>query len=349
LKDHNLSIAPVYLSNSFFNDIPIEMIQLENTKYDKYDIIIQNTLPTLFEKRPGYNIGIYYSDTKNLQKSIFINKINIMDELWVCSESEKESLIKSGVTIPITVIGVGLNIDTLEINKDISPLDIEDLQDKFIFYCIGNYDERQNIGSVIIAYNREFSNDSNVRLIIKTNVNGKIDPTVSNEIQKTIIELKSKLRLYNRMNLYGNEIIICGDITKQQIMSLHKTGHCFVLSAKSECHSNDALEALYFGNNVLCTKDIHVASILKDHCVTVDSTETPIIMTNPPAYFLYNSWETWNEIHILDLQKKMREQYNAWKQGAISQNNNREWLLNNHSYTSISNKIKDRLCQLSGI
>ena len=341
IDEYTISSIPIYMSNNIDNNINSNLIETEHTSSEKYDVVIQNVLPNLFEKHPGHNIGIYYSETKSLDNSLFIKKINLMDELWVSSQSEKDHLEKSGVTILISIIPIPLDTDRLkEYDKTISKLHIPDIDNCFIFYILAEYNERKNIESAIIAFNREFSNNNDVKLIIKTRISGISDEDNQQQITNKILELKKKLRLYRNIDLYPNEILISNKLRMEQIVSLHKTGDCLLVPSRGEAYCIPALEALYFSRQVICTEGIHTESILGDMCTTVKSMEIPIVIESPPAPHIYTGWETWNEISILDLQKKMRMSINK------KEKKNRDWVVDNFSYKTISNKIKDRLCQL---
>ena len=342
LQNHTLSSVPIYMAHNIDNNVSQEILNIENTYCDKFDVIIQNVLPNYFERHDGYNIGIYYSETKNLNRSFFINKINLLNELWVSSDSEKYHLTKSGVTIKISVIPIPLDTESLDQYVDVDPLEIPGIQSTFNFYMLADYIERKNIEAAVIAFNREFSHEKNtVNFIIKTGINGLNNQQSQTEITKDILQMKTKLRLYNQVHLYSNEILITNILNRQQIMSLHKTGNCLLVPSRGEAYCRPALEALYFNNTVICTDKIHTCSILKNNCIRVKSMEVPVMVDRPPAPHIYTGWETWNEISILDLQKQMRLVFNNRRS-----NNTRDWVKNNFSYQAMSKKIEEQLCQL---
>lgn len=340
IEGHTVSAAPIYMSNNLDNDIDPELVGIENTYCDKFDVIIQNVLPNYFERHDAYNIGIYYSETKNLNKSVFIEKINLLDELWVSSQSEKETLETSGVTCLISVVPIPFNSNLLDSMSNVKPLDIPITKDAFNFYVVAEYTERKNIEAAVIAFNREFSNDTNVNLILKTRIQQVNDQQNQQKITDDFLKLKSKLRLYNRIELYANEILISRPLTYEQVIALHKMGNCLLVPSRGEAYCKPALEALYFGNQVICTEGIHTCSILQGKCTTAESMEVPIIVNQPPAPHIYTGWETWNEISIIDLQKKMRQAVD------MDSPDTSDWVKHNFSYDAIADKIRERLCQL---
>lgn len=343
IEEYTVSCVPIYMSNNISRELPWDILQAEQTYCDNFDVIIQNVLPNFFEKHNGYNIGIYYSETHNLKYSLFIDKINLLDELWVSSESEKEELQKSGVNIKISIVPIPMDTDLLDKNLNIMPLDIQQTQNSFNFYMLAEYAERKNIEAGIIAFNREFYNDKNVSLTIKTRINHLNDEQNQKHISETVLNLKKKLRLFNHLELYTNEILITSRMNEQQICSLHKTGDCLLVPSRGEAYCRPVLEALYFGNQVICTEDIHTQSIVPNQCIFVKSHRVPIVIDNPPAPHIYTGWETWNEIDILELQKQMRRVFNERYNQPIS---HKDWVKENFSYQNIANTIKKILCQL---
>ena len=134
-------------------------------------IVIQHVLPDYFEYMPGYNIGIIFTETKRLNNNQWIYKINILDELWVNTQSEKDTLKKSGVTIKISVVPMPIDTEYLEGNlSNLEAFSIPEIKDKYVFYFIGDYSSRKNIDDLIRAYNLEFTSYDDVILLIKTSV-----------------------------------------------------------------------------------------------------------------------------------------------------------------------------------
>jgi len=349
LTGHNIAIAPIYMGNTANLKLKDELLELENKKFEKYDIIIQNVLPIFFEKQEGYNIGIHYNETKNLKNSLFIDKMNLMDELWVCSESEKQTLIKAGVKCKINIVPIPIDIEELKTYENVEPTKIPALENKFVFYIMGDYIERKNLHAAIIAYNLEFTKENDVGFLIQSNIpNQTLDESIK-KIQEDIINLKKKLRLYNNSSLYNNEVIVSSNLDLENRISLYKACNCLIIPSRAEAYSDIAFESLYVGNSIICNKDLHLSNLLNDF-YGVESYEVPCIMNNPANPIFYTSWETWNEINILDLQNKMRETYNKGKENnideVIKKAKGKSWVVNNFSFEKISNKMKEILCQL---
>ena len=316
----------------------------EKAVTEKPKIVIQNVIADHFECMPGYNIGITSTETKRLNNNFWIYKINLLDELWVNSESEKETLQNSGVTIKISVIPMPIDTDYLEGNLDnIEKLAIPELEGRYVFYFIGEHNDRSNVKNLIRAFNLEFTSRDNVNLLLKTSVGG-INPQQANKnLYEEIRNIKASMRIHGNPQSYPAEIIITHDMTEEQMLSVHKLGNCFVSASYCESISIPALYATYMDRSVIVTQGTHLESLMKGACATVKSIEVPVITDTPPLPHIYTAHERWMQPDILDLGRVMRKEYDyAIAQQAMT-GKGKEYILNNFSYKSTAAKIKENL------
>jgi len=345
LERTGLEVAsqPIYMNKHYQPDGAIW--QTEKQLPNKPKIVIQNVIPDYFEYMPGYNIGIIFTETKNLARNPWIYKINLLDELWVNTESEKEVLEQGGVNIKISVIPIPIDTDYLEGNLDnIDSLNIPELIDEFVFYFIGDYVDRNNIDTIIQAYNQEFTCHDNVKLVIKTSIPGQVAETAQQTIVNALKRVKQNMRIFLNPKLYPNEIIITQPLTNDQTLSLHKTCHCFVTASRGESFSIPTIYAAYMNKRIICTDGIHTHSALPHKADYVSSIEVPVYTESPPIKTLYTSRETWMEPSLLDLRRAMREAYNNPREQSHSLDTQAsEYVINNFSYQAIADKIKENL------
>lgn len=291
LTGHNISLKPIYMASGNGPELPSEFIAAENNKLDKIDVIIQHVLPDILEWHEGYNIALVHTETNNLYNSIWINKLNLMDEVWVGSTDEAKSLMNSGVKCKISVVPVPVNTKLLETHKNGPKLDL--FKNKFIFYFIGENTDRKNIMAFVKAFHREFGPEEEVGIIIKTN---------SDEIKNQINEWKTTSRTRGD---YIPELLISGFLPEEELYKIHRTGDCFVLTSRGEAQCRPMMDAIYFGNHVICTNGISAASLF-DGILKINSIEIPVDTKHPPLPHIYTGQETWKEIDILQLQEEMR-------------------------------------------
>lgn len=321
LTTHNIICKPIYMGGNGGSVSKI-VERAEQKRVDNIDVIIQNCLPDVMERHEGYNIGIFFSETQHLENTGWVEKLNLMDELWVSCLMEKNSLKESGVKAKISIVPVPYKVSTYEAKE----LEVPELKNKFVFYYIGEYNERKNIMALVKGFHREFSPEEDVTLLIKTN-----SPELKNEI--------NQWREYSRTRRqYIPEVIIDGQVPEDFMLDIHKTGNCFVCPSRGEGFCLPIMDALYYDNPVLCTDNTYPVSIFGDYVIPVNSMETPVDCKQPPLAHIYTGNETWMEIDILDLQKKMRNEYdNRWNFSG------QDYVKKEFSQQSIVNKMKDSL------
>tara|TARA_R110000824_G_scaffold7728_2_gene34967 strand:+ start:10161 stop:11291 length:1131 start_codon:yes stop_codon:yes gene_type:complete len=343
--NNEIVARPIYFSNNIDNHIPDHLKQLE-TKFlsDTPDVLIQYCLPTYFEAHNCINIGRCVTETRNLNKNIWIDHMNILDALWVNSEAEAESLRDSGVTTKMIVIPEAIDFDELEEYKDVELVDIPELKDHYVFYIIADYGDRKNIFSAIHAFNREFDFEDQVQLVIKTSYRGRTDQQAMQQIVENVKNYKINTRLHFNKQLYLPEIITINRLTRKELLSLHQTADCLIIPSYGESFCRPALDALYYNNDIICTGKIFTESILKDNAYYVESIEQPVHTSEPPVPGIYTSWETWQEPSIIDMQKQMRLAYQNQNENVVaSTTSKRDFVKNNFSFDSVGKLMEKAL------
>ena len=299
--DHNLAIRPVYMSNEIdngFNDP--ELLELEEAHYDNYDMVIQRVLPHVFRKVPNTkNILACVFETSNIHTTPWWRHLNLADAILVPSRQEKENL--EGEKLSSPVYNVSEAIDISKYDKPYEP--IPELRGKFNFYFIGECIERKNIKALLMAFHREFRPNEPVNLVIKTTGNAQ-------QVQNEIMQIKSNLRIYQSMEKYKKEIVICGRLSEEHMHNLHRSCHCMVMPSYGEAYCRPVVDALGYGNTPIVTDNTGMTDYIGGHGWIVNSKIEPVYTTQPPIKDIYTTKENWAKIDILDLMKCMREVYN---------------------------------------
>ena len=171
---------------------------LESASTKGCDVCIQHTLPHLYSYDSRYkNIGFLAVESSHFKDTGWQHNINLMDELWVPSNSAKVSCENSDVKIPIKVAPHSLDISKYQ--KENGGNKIEEMLPTFNFAFIGEFIERKNLQALIQAFHLEFDFQEPVNLFIKTS------KTELPKIQNYIKNIKSGLKIRNR---YKEEIIV---------------------------------------------------------------------------------------------------------------------------------------------
>lgn len=314
--DNNLTIHPNYFTNNYI-DIDESLSKYEKTIFNQYDIVIQKALPGCFFYNGSYkkNIAITELETSDWSRSSCVKNLNEMDEVWVPSECERQTLIKGGVTKPIKSVSQPLDINFIKsLSNAKLPLP-KSISNTFKFYFIGEYIERKNIKDLILAFNLAFDYDEPVSLIIKTSSQSSNNPNqLRQKIEEDIINIKKKMQTGNK---FKKEIIITERLSDEQMIGLHNACDCFVNAAYGEAFCRPAAEALVLGKTPIVNKNTGMKDFINNtNGYLVNSYKTPVLLDNRPLapdFDFYNSYQHWYQIDIYDLIDKLKTVYSLYQ------------------------------------
>ena len=309
--EHNISAVPIYLNYSAAYQISNPLIQkAEKESFNNYDIVIQKALPSVlsYNKDCGRNIGLTVLENNKLYSDSVMN-LNSLDAIFVPTNKEIKCLKNSGVTTDSYAIMQP--VDTESISK------FKTVNDKFKFnnriknyykfYFIGENIQRKNIKDLIIAFCLEFDETDEVCLVLKTNIPGLPPSQAAQKIQEEIFNLQKSLRTKKRFPII---VTITERLTDEQLLGIHNSCDCFVVSSYGEAFCRPAAEALCFGNYVIMSEGIGVREMTDSNDFgSVSSQEQPVIIqdyTYMGGLDMYNGEETWFIPSVLDLKTQMR-------------------------------------------
>ena len=241
-----------------------------------------------------YNIGYCAWETSKLPNP-WQEYCNLMDEIWVPSDYNIKVFRDSGVTKPIYKILHGIeqpefaNIVPTEIGRP----------DTFTFYSIFQWIERKNPICLLKAYLTEFAHNEDVNLVLKS-YRLNTSPEEQEVIKSHVKAIKKALNLsaYPPITFFG------GLFTREQMLSLHMRGNCFVLPVRSEGFGITQAEAMMFGKPVISSNYGGALEFMND-------TNSFLIKTHTsPVYGMlfpnYNAHMNWGEPDVMDLRRLMR-------------------------------------------
>lgn len=301
----NVHARPIHLGGGVDNNIPDEIRLLEEKKYSSYDAVIQMVLPNFLNYNAafGRNIGFSFFETRNIEHTGWVQRINMMDDYLVTSQVERMNLVESGVKIPIHVVGPTINVDQYQQSFDKIPeLDTP----SFKFYFIGEFNTRKNLTALLTAFHREFKPNENVDIVVKTSLSGMNDDQVFNMFNQETNRVKTILRLYP-VNKYKSEIYVGGRLTDLDILKIHKSCDCLVCPSFGEALHLPALDALGMGNPSIVTNRTGMVEFVNSkNGFLIDSRQVPLLSATSPFHNIYNARETWQEPDLIHLQRLMR-------------------------------------------
>jgi len=303
---HEIAIRPIFLGGApILGDMPQPFSSLELRNLDDYDAVIQHTLPSYFEYdgRFGKNIGMFFYETGNYKHTGWVEKCNLLDEIWVSSDVEMKNAKQSGVETTIKKVHIPVDVTKFQRSYDKNILPTQG----FTFYFIGEYIQRKNLNALIFAFNREFGTSEPVNLVIKTSRGGMRPEQLRQTIEADIKHLKSIFRTYPKDTDYKKEIIITDYLQEEDLMRLHSACSCFIMPSHGEAWCLPAMDALGMGKTPIITNNTGMCEFINDdNGWTVKSHSAPVFSPDPFA-FPYTARETWENIDYLALQQAMRE------------------------------------------
>lgn len=233
--------------------------------------------------------------------------IDTFDAVCVPCSQNVQAMIDSGVTIPVFLVPHGASTDKYKPEND--KLLIQEIEGKFIFVSIFDFQHRKNPEALLKAYWQEFSSNDNVALVIKT-----YGMTYETVLQK-IYEYKKKLGFAAET---APLFIRAGILEEKQFRGMYTLGNVFVLPTRGEGVGIPFIEALSSGIPVIATRwggqmDFlnENNSFLIDYRLSypgskMDS-ENAISMIYRDLY--EDEGQVWAEADINDLKKQMRYAY----------------------------------------
>ena len=331
---------PVKLNNADA-EVPQRILDLEGKNTKGCDVVIQNVLPHHMEYNSAFkkNIGIYFTETTHFKNSGWPQKLNFMDELWVCNEQMSCAANSSGVNTPINIVHVPSYIDKYK--REYETIDFGFDGERFIFYFVGEIIRRKNIVALLKAFHLEFSTNEPVELVIKGNLSGSDPEETRHHIEEICNQIKTNLKLYPSPSDYKQETIITDAVSNDHIMRIHATCDCFVAPSFGEAWCIPAFDAMCMGNTPIVNDCTGLREFVNDeNGWLVSNTTEPVFGMTSGFDDLYVGNEDWWGVHIGDLRKCMREAY------ANDQSDKRKACLKRRdgfSYKNIGQKMKELL------
>ena len=128
--------------------------------------------------------------------------------------------------------------------NNIDKLHIPELEGQYVFYFIGDHNDRSNIHDLIRAFNLEFTSQDDAILLLSTSIQGMHPQQAQHTIYEEIKSIKQTMRIHGNLETYPREIIMTHNVIDDQILSLHKACNCFVSASHGESISIPALYAV---------------------------------------------------------------------------------------------------------
>jgi glycosyltransferase involved in cell wall biosynthesis len=217
-------------------------------------IFIHVGLPTEFEVKGSYNIGITAGLEANRISQRWVDGCNNMDMIIVPTSFVKDSFIREGVTKPVLVVNEG--VDNTVFNLESSDTDLvnwDSIQTTTNFISLGQWSnvnagrDRKQFTLLIDTFMKAFEGDASVGLILKTYFNNFSTPDryVTAKTLSQLLGSRTMPKIY----------LIHGELTNKELASLYKSNKvkAYVSMTSGEGWNRPAAEAMACGLPVVIT------------------------------------------------------------------------------------------------
>tara|TARA_R110000751_G_scaffold214454_2_gene317928 strand:- start:2296 stop:3345 length:1050 start_codon:yes stop_codon:yes gene_type:complete len=288
IEDVGLTTRPIFLSNSIDRNVDPNIFQFEANKEEKYDILIQHTLPSYMIYNGEFDKVVGFTSFETKGNEQWDNYLRLLDKLLVSTEAEKEGVSKD-IREKTFSIGAAQEVDSLKNNIPTN---------RFAFYCFGGgLESRTSVKEVIQAYFSEFHLNDNVSLVLQVNDQQKAQALVDQVAQEVGFY---SLPYYPHIHLVEKED------------SLHDNGNCFIDVSSSIGFNPETAKALLKGNTPIVLKGSGRDEYVKEESgFIVDSIEDLLICPDRPLKDMFTARETCFKPRLSALKDSMREAFDS--------------------------------------
>ncbi len=224
------------------------------------------------DERAFYNIGRTVFETDRIP-SLWVDKCNEMDEIWVPTPFNVETFLRSGVRAPVHVVPEG--IDSQFFKPGLKPLVIPGKR-SFAFLSVFEWSYRKGWDLLLKAWAQAFAPHEDVCLILRTYpINGVDSRNVKHVIQKKIYQFLHQQLGVSPLDLAP--IIILGEQIPEKVMPrLYATADAFVLPSRGEGWGRPYMEAMACGLPVIGTRwggNLAFMNEMNSYLVDIDGLE----------------------------------------------------------------------------
>lgn len=260
------------------------------------ETVVQIVTPNEMRPIPGKkNVAICCWETDRIPVYWAVT-LNAFDQIIVPCEANAEAFERSGVTVPISVVGMPVFRDRYSLDG-VEPFMIpETTEETTVFYNISQWTHKKGIDAAIRSYFLAFQNNENVLLLLKGYVGMRQQQGDASKVIQAIDDIKASMRLPRYPRIYVTDMMM----NDEQIKQLHQTGDCYVNMSRGEGWGIPPFEALLFGNELVTTLHTGMEEWASEDLVApVDSYLDSVHNMPHPDPMLYTANENWYEPVIL--------------------------------------------------
>lgn len=306
IAGYDLTIRPSYNLYKPYpeEEINTDILKLEKNHHHKYDVCIQHCYPhqVYTSSRFDKNICIMHLESGEYREDLSNYLIGI-DKLVVGSSVVKNTLVGCGIDKDsVFVIPEPIDIKSIHSYREINP---KHLSSEFHFYSIGDFSQRKNLETIVLAFSILSTEFDNISLTIKTNK--KPSCNLDEHCIKDAVESTNSMFPISE-NIRKKAKIVLGYTEYKNILSLHNTSDCYINLSSGDSFGYSTLEAMAFDNNIIVTSGIGSQDIIgKCNTLEVESSYSNC-QESYKNYYMYNSVHNmWHVPSLNSLVSNMRK------------------------------------------
>lgn len=283
--DHNVRAHFTKLGHRVDNHFNNEVIlQAESNSITNFDCTIHYMPIQFIKPNPDTkNIGFFHYETSS-PNSLYNDLIKSLDRVIVSTEYEKNGIYDNIYAdhIPVPIYPQEYNVEQPEQDKE------------YTFYFVGEASARKNLNGLIRAFSFAFSNEDNVQLVIKSN----LDENNFTKFVHQSLSIMRKRKSVPKIRHIGNFL------SRNDMIALHKKFDCFISLSFGESICLPMIDALMVGNQCIVTGDTGMDYY--QETLKVSSFNVPCFCPNPPMQNIYTGEEMWREPNLEEAISLMR-------------------------------------------
>ena len=196
--------------------------------------------------RDRHNVGWTMLEVTGLPKT-WVDGCNEMDEVWVPASFNEETFRDSGVTVPIEVMPLGVDVDYY--NPRIAGFRPSS---RYTFLSVFEWGERKAPEVLLRAFAEEFAHSDDVMLLLSV---FNRDPQVDVEREIARLDLPASAPVV---------VLVNPHFASYQMGALYRSADCFVLPSRGEGWGMTVLEAMASGLPAIATNWSGMADFLHE-------------------------------------------------------------------------------------
>lgn len=319
--------------------IPYEIATEHKNKMLFYKIKLIHLTPDLYKqhKENGkYNIGQLYWETDKLPTG-WAAAANLLNEIWTADDRQKEVFKESGVKVPIFIVPQAVNVD-IEPQR---PFKLPN-EYKFVYGSIFDWNERKNPKALLEAFYKEFKDQKDVCLLIKTNAE-------NDDEKKAILQQARSIKDSLGFSSYPDVYICTSFLSTDQMIKFISTCNAFIFTHRGEGWGIPQVEAAALGRPVISTRLGGIHEYWNGKQYKFVDYELVTIKEDYKRY--YEAGMQWAEIDPTQLRDRMRKVYEVFMNQKPRIFNligwfGRAYVRQNFNYEKVGQAMADRLLEI---